>query len=739
MTEVAITGVGIVCALGNTRAEVTAGLREGRRPFAAVRRFDASDYKVNLAAEAPELDSTGRFGRRLVRLASRTDVLAMWAVADAIEQARLSPTSRGHAAVYVGASSGGMAELEAFEERGEVPSFSATYAYPVWATANAVARLLGTQGPRATFMTACSSAAHALGVALQRLRKGDVELAIAGGSESLCRLTLAGFGSLGVLDPRGARPFDAERAGITLGEGAAFFVLEPLPRARARGARILAMLAGYGASADAHHMVHPRSDGSGARAAVAAALEDAGVSPREVDYVNAHGTGTQQNDAAEAAALDALLPEGTHLSSSKGMLGHTLGAAAAVEAAVVVLAAEAGFLPPNPGITQPAAELGKLALVRQAAPTQPQVALSLSLAFGGNNAALVLTRPPPQPRTRRRSHRREVMITGAAVASPHGTFAEAGPLAELLNAESPAQTDLLGLDAAALLGRGAVRRMDRLSAAATAVLKLAADVAHLPTEASGIAFGTAFGALDNTAAFLRRVFAKGPKLANPIDFPNLVHNAPAGHAAIVLGATGPNIASCQEELAGDEAVLCAAEAVALGKLTTALAGGGDLASPLLEVGYATVEGRLHLAPFGSMQRASGVAALALESREHAALRSARIWASLKGFASVRATDAAATIAALAGVEHSSRGPFDLWLRGATCSTTLAHEKLASRSPALAEVRCIPVRAILGGSQGAGASAVAIAAAAVHEGVARRVLVSAASRSGTMILFEVATP
>jgi 3-oxoacyl-(acyl-carrier-protein) synthase len=336
--RVAITGVGITCALGTSAATVAAAARAGTRPFAKVRRFDASAFKVDLAAEVPAFDAEGRFGRPALRHGSRTDRLALWAAADALEEAALPAAELREAAVYVGASTGGMAEMEAARASGGRIGLSTYLAYPVWATSVALGRVLGLAGPRATYMTASSSAAHALGLAAQRIRRGELAVALAGGAESVARLTLAGFGALGVLDPAGTRPFDAGRRGITLGEGAAFFVLEPLSRAQARGARILAVLAGYGAGADAHHMIHPREDGDGAVRAIRLALEDAGVAAGEVDYVNAHGTGTGQNDAMEALAIRRVFGERPlAVSSSKSMLGHTLGAAAALEAAVTVL------------------------------------------------------------------------------------------------------------------------------------------------------------------------------------------------------------------------------------------------------------------------------------------------------------------------------------------------------------------------------------------------------------------
>jgi len=258
-----------------------------------------------------------------------------------------------------------------------------------------VARRLDVRGPRTTIMTACSSSATAIGYAADRVRLGHVDVALAGGAEGLCRLTYAGFSSLRATSPEPCRPFDAERKGLSLGEGAAILVLESYEHARARGAEILALVAGYGVSADAYHMTAPHPEGDGAARAMRAALADAGLDPSQVDYVNAHGTGTTHNDAAESAAVRRVLgahAERTPLSSIKSMLGHTLGAAGAIEAVASVLAIARGFIPPTVNLRTPDPAFG-LDYVPNTARNQPvSVVLSNSFAFGGNNTTLAFKR-----------------------------------------------------------------------------------------------------------------------------------------------------------------------------------------------------------------------------------------------------------------------------------------------------------------------------------------------------------
>ncbi|MCK5690436.1 beta-ketoacyl-[acyl-carrier-protein] synthase family protein, partial [Myxococcota bacterium] len=379
--NVAITGIGIINALGIGKEQVLEGARQARRPFAPITLFDASDFRVNLAAQVPDFHFDTQFGKRLTRRSSRTDKLAITAANEALQQSGLSIEEKEQAGLFMGASTGGMLEFEEMMS-GNAESRLATYwSYPVWATARALGQVLDLGGPQNTLMTACSSSAHAIGLAMQQIRSGELDVALAGGAESLSRLTLAGFGSLGVLDADGTKPYDAGRSGLTLGEGAAFLVLESFESAEKRGAKILGTVLGYGARAEAHHMVHPRADGGGALLTMQAALKDAQLKAAQVDYVNAHGTGTKQNDAMEALALESLFAaKAVHVSSTKSMVGHTLGAAAAIEAAMSVLAMDDGFILPSAGVDEVLPELTTLKLAREPLNEKADIAISSSFA-----------------------------------------------------------------------------------------------------------------------------------------------------------------------------------------------------------------------------------------------------------------------------------------------------------------------------------------------------------------------
>jgi 3-oxoacyl-[acyl-carrier-protein] synthase II len=400
---VAVSGVGAVSGMGWGAGPLWTGLRSGRTGIVPFQRFDHALHRTHLAAEAAapprELSRTIPGWRRL----SFADRFALFAALEAMSQAGLGLSLEDvEAGVYFGSSTGGMFEAEGFfddfvRDRRRA-RLSDLVPHQVNAPGDAVARHLGVTGPVETVSSACASGGLALGTALEAVRSGEVEVAIAGGSDSLCRLTYAGFNALRSVDEGPCRPFRSGRAGMSFGEGAAVLVLEPVERVLARGATPLAVLRGAGASCDAHHMTAPDPSGTGAAAALTAALRDAGLPADEVDFVNAHGTGTPLNDAAEWQALTRVFGERAGeipVVATKALLGHLLGCSGAIEAVVTVLCLLHGELHPAPsdpdsGVDpeSPAA----LVLDRPLAFPEARVAVSTSLAFGGSNAALVFSR-----------------------------------------------------------------------------------------------------------------------------------------------------------------------------------------------------------------------------------------------------------------------------------------------------------------------------------------------------------
>jgi 3-oxoacyl-[acyl-carrier-protein] synthase II len=402
--RVAVTGIGAVSGLGWGIGPLWEGLRAGRSQVRDFRRFDHSAHRTHLAAEVPEppagLAAAFPGWERL----SLADRFALFAAAEALERAGLGAPlgpEAGEAGVFFGSSTGGMFESEGFiaaflSGRRRASRLRDLVSQQVNGPGDAVARACRVTGPVQTVSSACASGALALGAALEAVRSGEVDLAIAGGSDSLCRLTYAGFNALRSVDEAPCRPFRADRAGMSFGEGSAVLVLETVERALARGAAPLAVLAGAGSSCDAHHMTAPDSSGAGAAAALEAALRDAGIAAGEVDFVNAHGTGTPLNDIAEWRAFERVFGERARqvpITATKALLGHLLGSSGAIEAVTTVLCLERGELHPAPGGAEADPEIpGALVLDRPLPLPAARAAVSTSLAFGGSNAALVFSR-----------------------------------------------------------------------------------------------------------------------------------------------------------------------------------------------------------------------------------------------------------------------------------------------------------------------------------------------------------
>jgi len=386
--RVAITGLGIVGAPGAGVSATLDALREGRSGLGRLELFESKRCGHFPVGEAR--------GAVLDPARPRALALAEVAAREAVASAGLAnrdPELAAELGLSLGICVGGMPESEVAMTRllaGEEPDPAVWARHECGATTAALAEALDLRGPSLTLSTACSSGAQAIACGAELLAAGGARAVLAGGTDALCHLTLNGFAALLAMDPEGCRPFDRGRGGMSLGEGAAFLLLEREADARARGARPRAFLAGAGNSCDAHHATAPHPEGAGAEAAMRAALTAAGWAPESVDYVNAHGTGTRDNDLAEGRALRRLFEgELPPVSSVKRCFGHTLGAAGAIEAVVSVLALELGFLPPNPGCAEADEEAG-VDPVRECRAADVTRVLSSSFGFGGNNTVLCL-------------------------------------------------------------------------------------------------------------------------------------------------------------------------------------------------------------------------------------------------------------------------------------------------------------------------------------------------------------
>jgi 3-oxoacyl-[acyl-carrier-protein] synthase II len=402
--RIAVTGLGIVCAIGEDQNEFWSNALGGRAGFTTVDLFDPSGCRTNVAAQVRDASMRAAEARR----ASRTDLLCMTAAREAVAQAGLASSASDSAlarfGVSMGSSTAGMLEAESWCREGLARGFerqplSPVLRLPSSVPADAVAHALGAAGPRLSNMTACASSALSIGHAADLIRSGEAPGMVAGGGDALCLMTYAGFGALRLLDRRACRPFDAGRHGLSLGEGAGVMVLERWDHAAARGAEPLAEFLDYGASCDAHHMTAPHPEGRGAAAAMAEALSRSAVGADRIGHVNAHGTGTTLNDAAEARALlEVFGAEGLGripITSTKSMTGHLLGGSGGLEAVTLVLSLVHQTVPPTLGWESPDAGLAALDIVAGGPrPVEFDYGMSNSFGFGGANCSLIFARVP---------------------------------------------------------------------------------------------------------------------------------------------------------------------------------------------------------------------------------------------------------------------------------------------------------------------------------------------------------
>lgn len=398
--RVVVTGMGAVSAWGWGVGPLWEGLQSAVTAIRPFDRFDHARQRSHVAGQVPEGPPSSFARPRGWNRLAYSDRFALFAAQEAALEARLD-VPLTDAGLYFASSTGGMLESEWFFEelvrtRGERARRGLVASQQLNAPGDAVARHLGISGPVQTVSSACASGGLAIEAALMALRSGEVERALAGGSDSLCQITYSGFNSLRAVDEGPCRPFREGRAGMSLGEGAAVLVLETLEGARARGAKPVAELLGAGSSCDANHMTAPHPEGIGAALALSRALADARIEPMAVGFINAHGTGTPLNDAAEWAAFERALGSRAGevpVTSSKGAVGHLLGSAGCLEAVATILCLQAREVHPTAGEgpVDPTIPV-RLVDARPASLNGAEVGVSTSLAFGGANVALVLSR-----------------------------------------------------------------------------------------------------------------------------------------------------------------------------------------------------------------------------------------------------------------------------------------------------------------------------------------------------------
>ncbi|HPZ74057.1 MAG TPA: beta-ketoacyl-ACP synthase II [Bacillota bacterium] len=404
--RVVITGLGAVTPLGLNVEEFWANVIAGKSGVGLITRFDTTDFNVKIAAEVKGFDPENYLDKKEARRTDRFVQFALAAAKMAVDDASLTidESNCEDVGVYIGSGVGGISTVEeqarTLFEKG--PSRVSPFMVPMMISdmaAGQVSIMLGAKGPNEATVTACASSAHAIGNAFNAIRYGRAEVMITGGSEAaITPLSIAGFQSARALSTRNdepekaSRPFDLNRDGFVMGEGAGILILEELEHAKRRGAKIYAELVGFGSTGDAYHITSPAPEGEGAKRAIIRALKDAGLQPDEVQYVNAHGTSTYYNDLYETKAIKAVFGYRIAVSSTKSMTGHLLGAAGAIEAIITALTLEHQIIPPTINYETPDPECDLDYVPNRARESKIDAAITNSFGFGGHNAVLVLRR-----------------------------------------------------------------------------------------------------------------------------------------------------------------------------------------------------------------------------------------------------------------------------------------------------------------------------------------------------------
>ena len=558
--HVVVTGVGAVTPLGRDFPATWQRLVAGEDASAPVTLFDVAGCRCKQAATCYLPDLADFTPKQRARL-SRASRLALPAAREALADAQLM-NDHGHSrvgqlALSVSTTGGGMALGEQFlramlsQER-SAGQFFRVARYQAQNQVHDLQQHLGFRGPTTIIANACASGANAIGHGADLIRSGMCDCVLAGGYEALTELIYVGFDCLQAMSPDRCRPFDVARNGLMLGEAAAFAVLESETRARARGARILCELAGYGHGTDLHHLTQPHPSGATAVAAMRQAIAAAGGNPSDIGYANAHGTGTPLNDASEGAAFAAVfgdggaIPEQVRISSTKAAIGHTLGAAGSIEALFAIAALQSGQLPPNLHVRQPEPSVAANLVTVGEHRTGMPATLTVNLGFGGSNAALVFKRYEVSG-TRvsvasapRRDDVSPVAICGMGTVLPADIAQRMKGLNEANGEHVVRCVDRTGEALATLQNEARVRRASPITLFMLAAAQQAlASSPALRRDRLGIVAAFNTGAVVATRRFFEGVVKNGQRFASPNVFPETVFNSPTSHVAVVLGVAGP--------------------------------------------------------------------------------------------------------------------------------------------------------------------------------------------------------
>lgn len=408
--RIVVTGLGALTPIGNSVVEFWQGLLEGRNGINRITRFDPSEFYSQIAGELKNFDPLDRLGRKEIKRLDRYARYALYAAVEAVEDSELlnyPQLDKNRVAVLISSGIGGIEtlEIEIKKMLAYGPNRVSPFLVPMMIpdiAAGHIAIKFGFKGPNFCIVSACASSAHAIGEAMKMIQRGDADVVVVGGAEApITQIAVAGFSSMRALSSRNdepdkaSRPFDAERDGFVIAEGAGIVVLESLDHAIRRDAKIYAELVGYGATADAYHITAPEPNGEGAYMAMKLAIEDAGIKPEDIGYINAHGTSTPLNDKMETKAIKRLFGDYAYkipISSSKSMIGHTLGAAGAVEFIATVMSVKEGIVHKTRNYEHPDPECDLDYVPDGPRKVDLKYALTNSFGFGGHNASLIVAK-----------------------------------------------------------------------------------------------------------------------------------------------------------------------------------------------------------------------------------------------------------------------------------------------------------------------------------------------------------
>lgn len=550
-----ITGCGVISAAGSGKDQTRNALAGMKTKIAPISLFPVSSNPPLPVGQIPESLEHKNI--------PRTHAIALHCAKEAMTGVVHPPD-----AIVLGVTTGGILTTEELRKNGDnnPESFSLHGAGTV---SSAVAELTGCTGPALTVSTACSSGALAIKIAVELILTKKAKTVLAGGVDSLSRLTYYGFNSLQLIDPNGSHPLDKERMGMSVAEGGALLLLEAtslVPK------NAVAEICGGGLSCDAYHSTAPHPDGLGALSAMKAAIGQSGLEPEQIDYINLHGTGTINNDLAECKAIQTLfkgsLPA---FSSTKGIFGHSLAGAGAIEAVIAALCMENDFIAPNVGFANIDPAIGvtpQIDLKKQ----EVGAVLSNSLGFGGNNATLLFRKPKPN-------------LAGLTVRqSNYLGIKKAACLTGAGNLDASLENIAHGNDCRGIfdtkeisknLPKRFIRRLRRLPLMVLNISELLARDVPDDQKPSSVFFGTGWGPLSETYNFLKKLFDSKEQFSSPIDFAGSVHNAPASQAAMLLGAKGPNVTATGGDASFEQALLMAQTLLTPGDLPTLVIGADE--------------------------------------------------------------------------------------------------------------------------------------------------------------------